>query len=111
MKYIFTLLLFTIFISTNILSSDEISEDCSSKNVPSSERSFSNNFSGNFNGKNLQYTASLKEKILYEKDNPNEPMASFFYTEYIVASDKNRPVIFSFNGGPGSASLWLHMGV
>jgi Carboxypeptidase C (cathepsin A) len=111
MKYIFTLLLFTIFISTNILSSDEVSEDCSSKNVPSSERSFSNNFSGNFNGKNLQYTASLKEKILYEKDNPNEPMASFFYTEYIVASDKNRPVIFSFNGGPGSASLWLHMGV
>ena len=54
----------------------------------------------------------MKEKIIYEKDNPNLPMASFFYTEYIAKdSNINRPVIFSFNGGPGSASLWLHMGV
>ncbi len=31
-------------------------------------------------------------------------MASFFYTEYIVESDKNRPVIFSFNGGAGTGN-------
>ena len=110
MKLIFILFLITTFISTNIFS-NENAENCSIKNVPTEERSFSNNFSGVFNGKKLDYVASLKEKIIYEKDNPNEPMASFFYTEYIVNSDKNRPVIFSFNGGPGSASLWLHMGV
>ena len=111
MKFIFILFLTTTFISTNIFSADGDSENCSNKNVPSEERSFSNNFAGVFNGKRLEYTASLNEKILYEKDNPSEPMASFFYTEYIVDSEVDRPVIFSFNGGPGSASLWLHMGV
>ena len=74
--------------------------------------SFTNTFNGTFNGKKIEYSASLKEKVIYEKENPNMPMASFFYTEYIASnSDKNRPIIFSFNGGPGSASLWLHMGV
>ena len=37
MKYIFTLLLSTIFILTNFLSSEEIHEDCSNNNVPQSE--------------------------------------------------------------------------
>ena len=118
MKFKFFLFLITSFISTNIIIADESTKitdestkNCSLKNVPANERSFSNNFSGIFNGKRLDYVASLKEKVIYEKDNPSEPMASFFYTEYIVDSDVNRPIIFSFNGGPGSASLWLHMGV
>ena len=84
---------------------------CKSTNVVEKEREFTKDFSGTFNGKRLNYKAGLKEKILYEKDDPSAPMASFFYTEYVVDSEENRPVIFSFNGGPGSASLWLHMGV
>ena len=111
MKLLITLLTTLIFMSVAIPAAEEISKDCINKNVPDNERAFSNTFSGTFNGKRLEYRASLKEKVLYEKDNPSAPMASFFYTEYIVESDKNRPVIFSFNGGPGSASLWLHMGV
>ena len=52
------------------------------------------------------------ETILYEKNNYNKPMASIFVTEYrSLNNDPNRPVIFIFNGGPGSASLWLHIGV
>lgn len=39
-----------------------------------------------------------------------EPTASMFYVAYTVAGEKHRPVTFLFNGGPGSASLWLHMG-
>lgn len=40
------------------------------------------------------------------------PVASMFYTAYFrdVASTEKRPVIFFYNGGPGSASVWLHMG-
>ena len=111
MKLLITLITTLTFTSIAISASEEIPKDCINNNVHDNERSFSNNFSGTFNGKRLEYTASLNEKILYEKDNPSAPMASFFYTEYIVKSDNNRPVIFSFNGGPGSASLWLHMGV
>ena len=113
MKKLFIFITFISFISIHLTASNESHhEECVPEKSPDmKERQFSKEFVGTFNGKKLAYRASLKEKILYEKDNPDIPMASFFYTEYVVGSDKNRPVIFSFNGGPGSASLWLHMGV
>ncbi|HEY6355254.1 MAG TPA: peptidase S10, partial [Burkholderiaceae bacterium] len=39
-----------------------------------------------------------------------EPQAAVFCVSYTVASDKPRPLCFAFNGGPGSASVWLHLG-
>ena len=112
MKKLYILLTFITFISMHLIATNENDlEECIPEKLPDmKERQFSKEFVGTFNGKKLTYTASLKEKILYEKDEPDIPMASFFYTEYIADSDKNRPVMFSFNGGPGSASLWLHIG-
>ena len=107
--------LYILFFSFSLIADDHLIADEKCKEITKDklvERTFSNSFNGIFNGKKIEYVASLKEKIIYEKDNPNLPMASFFYTEYIAKdSNINRPVIFSFNGGPGSASLWLHMGV
>ena len=115
MKKIYTtsLALFMSFlISAETESSmNKNSEVCKASDDIYIEKEFTKDLAGTFNGKKLNYTAGLKEKILYEKDNPEAPMASFFYTEYRVKSDNNRPVMFIFNGGPGSASLWLHMGV
>ena len=112
MKKIFIFVTFISFISAHLAATNENDhEECvPEKSSDMKERQFSKEFVGTFNGKKLAYRASLKEKILYEKDNPDIPMASFFYTEYIADNDKNRPVMFSFNGGPGSASLWLHIG-
>jgi carboxypeptidase C (cathepsin A) len=51
-----------------------------------------------------------------EKDKEGlSPEASIFYTAYFGQStkaggDPSRPVMFIYNGGPGSATLWLHMG-
>jgi carboxypeptidase C (cathepsin A) len=48
---------------------------------------------------------------------PDRATASFFFTAYTLkASSKKtdaakRPVTFSFNGGPGSSSVWLHLGI
>ncbi len=87
------------------------------KPIPSSKKDrepihFSKEFRGNFHGKNTSYKASHYETILYEKDDYEKPMASIFVTEYSsIKKDPSRPVVFIFNGGPGSASLWLHMGV
>ncbi|MFI4928928.1 MAG: S10 family peptidase [Burkholderiales bacterium] len=39
-----------------------------------------------------------------------EPQAAVFCVSYTVPSDKPRPLCFAFNGGPGSASVWLHLG-
>ena len=43
-----------------------------------------------------------------------KPKASIFYAAYQLRSETpkaERPVIFSFNGGPGSASVWMHLGM
>jgi len=39
-----------------------------------------------------------------------EPQAAVFCVAYTVASATPRPLCFAFNGGPGSASVWLHLG-
>jgi carboxypeptidase C (cathepsin A) len=45
------------------------------------------------------------------RNDKGEPIASMFYTAYTAASaGRPRPVTFLFNGGPGSSSMWLHMG-
>jgi carboxypeptidase C (cathepsin A) len=44
---------------------------------------------------------------------PLEPEASIFYVAYFLAGGADpaqRPVTFLFNGGPGSSTIWLHMG-
>ena len=39
-----------------------------------------------------------------------EPQAAVFCIAYTVPSETPRPLCFAFNGGPGSASVWLHLG-
>ena len=49
-----------------------------------------------------------------DKEKPEEapPTARIFYTAYFKkdAAAEQRPVTFLYNGGPGSATMWLHMG-
>jgi carboxypeptidase C (cathepsin A) len=64
---------------------------------------------GTFGGKAISYTATASETYLKDKD--GTPKASIFSTSYVKdGNDPNRPVTFLFNGGPGSGSVWLHMG-
>jgi len=59
---------------------------------------------------NTTFTASLEQTILPEKN--GLPVAKYVSFSYLkTASDTvNRPITFLFNGGPGSASHWLHLG-
>ena len=63
-------------------------------------------------GKTLKYTATVGWLILNDKKK-DKPIARFGYTAYTLDGVKDparRPITFAFNGGPGSASIWLHMG-
>lgn len=67
---------------------------------------------GTFGGRKVAYTAIAGETVL--KDAKGAPAASLYSFSYIEKSPRNaaaRPVIFVFNGGPGSASIWLHFGM
>jgi carboxypeptidase C (cathepsin A) len=63
-------------------------------------------------GETIAYDAVLGSIILRDED--ENPTGELFYTAYTrsgVDDVSQRPIMFAYNGGPGSASLWLHMGV
>jgi carboxypeptidase C (cathepsin A) len=65
----------------------------------------------NVDGKTLNYTATVAQMPL--KNASGETEAHIFYMAYTldgVTDHAKRPVTFCFNGGPGSASLWVHLG-
>ncbi|MEZ5040446.1 MAG: hypothetical protein R2828_11150 [Saprospiraceae bacterium] len=63
-------------------------------------------------GKVTELTA--KAGTMQLRDEANEPIALFGFTSYTKNGEidpKKRPIVFAFNGGPLSASFWLHMGI
>ncbi|MFL6764039.1 MAG: S10 family peptidase [Sphingomicrobium sp.] len=78
--------------------------------APIDERTVQTRHSASTSGRVLPYTATAGTLTI--RDNAGKPKASIFYTAYTVdgASSSQRPVMFFYNGGPGSASLWLRMG-
>ncbi len=66
----------------------------------------------NINGKTIYLTA--KAGTFQVRDENNEPIALIGHTYYTRDSknrNNRRPIVFAYNGGPGSSSFWLHMGV
>src|ERR1043166_4216705 len=61
-------------------------------------------------GRTLNYTATVAQMPL--KNAAGETEAHIFYMAYTLdqSTPAKRPVTFCFNGGPGSASLWVHLG-
>jgi carboxypeptidase C (cathepsin A) len=61
-------------------------------------------------GKTLKYTATAG--TLHIPGSDEKPYGSIFYVAYTLddAPSAHRPVTFLYNGGPGSPSIWLHMG-
>ncbi len=64
---------------------------------------------GTFGGQRISYTATAGETFLRAEN--GTARAAIFSVSYVrEPRDPNRPVTFLFNGGPGSGSVWLHMG-
>src|SRR5262245_59561069 len=74
-----------------------------------------------FRGKEFKYTVTAGTMVLKEETGDREkeaegekPRAQVFFIAYTkegVRDTSKRPLTFSFNGGPGSSSVWLHLGV
>jgi carboxypeptidase C (cathepsin A) len=63
-----------------------------------------------FRGKTLSYTVTPGHLTI--RNDEGAPTGSMFYVAYTMPSTNGRPrpVTFLFNGGPGSSTMWLHMG-
>lgn len=67
---------------------------------------------GVFASEKMRYRVIAEDQIM--RDSRGAPIGSIFSFTYLKdqpARASNRPVVFIFNGGPGSSSVWLHMGI
>ena len=98
-----------LFVSSPVASQDDGEEEAA-KPVPD-PTIFESEHRGRFNGVNVEYRATAGETYVRDKaGNPRASIFTFAYTRTNLADGEVRPVTFLWNGGPGSASLWLHMG-
>ncbi|HEX6287247.1 MAG TPA: peptidase S10 [Acidimicrobiia bacterium] len=73
------------------------------------DRKVSKQFEGTFGGKKVSYTTTAATQVFES----NDEKVSFFYVSYTrdEADPAERPVLFCFNGGPGSSTVWLNLGL
>jgi carboxypeptidase C (cathepsin A) len=76
------------------------------------ERSSVTHHQGRVGGQQISYTATAGTYVI--KSDDGTPKASFFYVGYVkddVPDVSKRPISWVYNGGPGSGSLFTHMGL
>ncbi len=68
--------------------------------------------SATIGGQQVSYDATVGNIIL--RDEKDEPIGELVYTAYTrtgAGAGPQRPLLFAYNGGPGSSSVWVHMGL
>ncbi len=75
------------------------------------EKTVESDHSITIGGQEIKYKATAGTILL--RDEEDKPTASIFYIAYTRTGldSSTRPVTFSFNGGPGSSSVWMHLGL
>lgn len=92
-----------IFASSQILANDN-------KRVIDIDSSVVTEHKTKINNKTVKYSATAGTQPVWDEE--GNPTATLFYTYYQRTDVKNRaerPLLISFNGGPGSASVWMHV--
>ncbi|MGI9202619.1 MAG: S10 family peptidase [Woeseiaceae bacterium] len=108
-KFLVTILVLT-FCSVALSQESDLVEE-QDKDEPKAE-SVTTQHSVRIDGTTIRYSATAGLALIYNDD--EKPIGQFGYTAYIregVDDASKRPIMFAYNGGPGSASIWLHMGV
>lgn len=109
MKRILGLLVLVLLVAPLVAQEAPAAPPAAEKPEP---RSSATNHQITIDGAVVAYTATAGYLIV--NDANEKPVAKFGYTAYIrdgFEDKSGRPITFAFNGGPGSASIWLHMGV
>src|SRR5688572_7717696 len=73
------------------------------------DRKVSKQFEGKFGRKKIAYTTTAATQVFES----NDTKVSFFYVSYTQddVDPSERPILFCFNGGPGSSTVWLNLGL
>lgn len=75
-------------------------------------RHFEHRGEGVFGGERVSYRLIAGDTLVEGSEGqPGAALFTFTYLREDVEDRRNRPVVFIFNGGPGSSSIWMHMGL
>lgn len=108
-KILFSLLTLVIISTTGFC--QETPEVAPKKEVPK-EETVTTSHIARIGGIDIPYKATVGTQHIY--DEKGDPKASLFYVAYTkdnIDDTRKRPITFCFNGGPGTASVWLHLGM
>lgn len=102
------LLFFSLLIASTITQAEETKEKPADPPTPIHVETTG---SVKIEGKTIDYNVVAGQMEMH--NDKGETIALFGYTAYSKkgANPRTRPVMFAYNGGPGSASMWLHMGI
>lgn len=112
-----TVLLFPLSLSTSWAQDQDQEKDKKEAKPPEKleptpkEESSVTDHSLRIDGQTIPYEATVGSLLL--KNEKDEPQALVYYTAYTrsdVKEASQRPLAFLYNGGPGSSSIWLHLG-
>jgi len=107
-NHLLTLLLLTL-LSTCALAQEEMMKEAPLTRELNMDMKQSTRNTVKINGKAVPYEATIGVQPVYNAK--NEVVAGLHYTYYVRTDvdDPNRPLLISFNGGPGSGSVWMHL--
>ncbi|HVT65416.1 MAG TPA: hypothetical protein VHD81_09690 [Mycobacteriales bacterium] len=79
---------------------------------PLEDQEFVTRHSAKIGKQRIEYTAKTGRLVLHDNAEVSKPQVALFYTAYLrdgVEAKRDRPLIFMWNGGPGSSAIWIHM--
>ncbi|MFT5882618.1 MAG: carboxypeptidase C (cathepsin A) [Crocinitomicaceae bacterium] len=106
-----TLLVGLILTAGSVSTAEEKDAAKPKQKEPVQKESVSRDGSVTIAGAQVDYTVTTGELQL--KNDKGEDQATIFHVSYVkkgVKDVSSRPVLFAFNGGPGSSAVWLHLG-
>ncbi len=106
-------LIFLILLSFPSYAEEEKTSDKSSEGKEDFQGSVTQDGSVTIAGNRIDYTVTAAKLMLKKDSIDQEKRASIFHVSYLkkdVADHSKRPIMFAFNGGPGSSAVWLHLG-
>ena len=104
-------LLTVLLVSIPSARADDKEASDSKEETAETERLVETHHETTIDGKTIRYTATVGK--LLQKSDDLKSRAAMFFTAYTLdgADPAERPITFCFNGGPGSSSVWLHLGM
>ncbi len=111
MKRLFALVIMLPILSLAFASEQAGKDDDDTQKKAPEAKQYVTEHEARVGGGKIAYTVTAGTMLM--RNDKDEPQALIGYTAYVAKgrNSSERPIMFAYNGGPGSASIWLHMGI